>query len=98
MGLGGEQDGNRTGLPLTGSPEYGVGGPLAGGWREGTLTRALELETLCDYALAGCNTPESKIFARALAAHLEAARAAARSDKSNPKRWLPRLRGGSLRE
>jgi hypothetical protein len=98
MGLGGEQGGNRTGPPVTGISDYGVGGPLSGGWREGTLTRALELDTLCAYALAGCNTTESKIFARAVAAHLEAARAAARSDKSDPKQWLPRMRGSSLRE
>lgn len=97
---GGQGGGNRTGLPMTGSSEYRVrvGGPLSAGWREGTLTRALELDTLCAYALAESDNPEGEIFARALAAHLEAARAAARSDKSDPKQWLPRLRGSSLRE
>ncbi|WP_107774393.1 hypothetical protein [Nocardioides sediminis] len=77
---------------------YRVGGPLSAGWREGTLTRALELDTLCAYAVRESTSPESDIFAMALQAHLDAARAAARSDRSDPRQRFPRWRGGSLRE
>ncbi len=73
-----------------------VGGPVAIGWRECTLTRAWELETLCDSVLADVPPGKSQIFKDSISGHLKAARQAALGAKLDPKR--PRwIRGGEAR-
>ncbi|HEX6361025.1 hypothetical protein [Actinophytocola sp.] len=72
--------------------ERPVGGPVWSGWREGTLTRAKELESLCAH-LAGEN-PD--VLARSVLFHIEAARQAAFATKSDPVRRF--FRQGSLLE
>ena len=62
-------------------------------WREGTLTRAEELEALCGWVRAKDSRKNDEvrkndeILASAIRRHLEAARQAARAEKLNPKRW-----------
>jgi hypothetical protein len=71
-----------------------VGGPVSVAWREGTLTRAKELEALCAW-LRGCDGGDtSEELAAAIRQHLEAAREAAEDKRG---RWSP-ARNGSLLE
>jgi hypothetical protein len=77
-----------------------VGGPLPIAWREGTLTRAKELEALRAWVLADDHCREHPdALADAIPCHLEAARAAAKLSDLDPKRRIPRLlRRASLLE
>jgi hypothetical protein len=85
------------GLDLTGARP--VGGPVAVAWREGTLTRAKELEALCAWVLAGSPDANAKVLAEeAIPRHLEAARQAARGDRLEPRRRLRFFRNGPLIE
>jgi hypothetical protein len=79
-----------------GSPP--VGGPVSAGWREGTLTRARELTTLCEWASVNTEVAESWLFVDSITRHLEAAREAAELVKASPRDRLPRFRTGALRE
>jgi hypothetical protein len=85
------------GLDLTGARP--VGGPVAVAWREGTLTRAKELEALCAWVLASSPDANAKVLAEeAIPRHLEAARQAARGDRLEPRRRLRFFRNGPLIE
>ena len=75
-----------------------VGGPVSAGWREGTLTRARELTTLCEWAAVNTEVAESWLFVDSITRHLEAAREAAELAKAHPRDRLPRFRTGALRE
>ncbi len=75
-----------------------VGGPVSAAWREATLTRAKELESLCTWIMANQPRPNSGILAQSVYFHIEAAREAARVDALNPKKRLHLIRYGSLRE
>src|SRR4051794_12313668 len=75
-----------------------VGGPVSAAWREGTLTRAKELEFLCEWVVATHPKPHSEILVEGVRCHLEAARQAARLEELNPKKGLHLFRYGSLRE
>jgi hypothetical protein len=70
-----------------------VGGPVSAAWREGTLTRAKELESLCASIVAN-NKPlqDGNILARSVYFHIDAARDAARVAALNPKKRLHMLR------
>jgi hypothetical protein len=74
-----------------------VGGPVPVGWREGTLTRATELETLCNCALLTTDPDVRAITQASVGAHLTAAREAAKAVKLEPRRWRP-FRNASLLE
>ena len=81
-----------------------IAGPVAVAWREGTLTRAEELEALSEWA-RGKDTqkPEhirknDEILAGAIRRHLDAARQAARAAKLKPKKRLRIFRNGPLIE
>ena len=70
-----------------------IGGPVWVAWREGTLTRAEELEALCEWVTARAEDPLAKdgkqidqVLAKAVRRHLEAARQAARAEPLHPKR------------
>jgi hypothetical protein len=85
------------GIPASPAPPSGqwdatgtrpVGGPVSVAWREGTLTRAKELESLCAWVLANHPRANSEVLARAIPAHLEAARQAAEAAKLEPKPWF----------
>jgi hypothetical protein len=85
------------GLDLTGTRP--VGGPVSVAWREGTLTRAKELESLCAWVVAGNPGGNAKVLAEgAIPGHLEAARQAARGDKLDPRKRLRLFRNGPLIE
>ena len=85
------------GLDLTGA--RAVGGPVAVAWREGTLTRAKELEALCAWVAASSPDAGARVLAQgAIPRHLEAARQAARGDRLEPRRRLRLLRNGPLIE
>lgn len=60
-----------------------VGGPVSRPWREGTLTRATELEALSVWVLAThCHPQEdAQVLRKAICLHLEAARQAAEGTK-----------------
>lgn len=76
-----------------------VGGPVSAAWREGTLTRAKELESLCAWVVAN-NDPlrDGNVLANSVYFHIDAARDAARVVALNPKKRLHLLRYGPLRE
>jgi hypothetical protein len=73
-------------------------------WREGTLTRAEELEALCDWVRAKDSRKNSEVrqndevLASAIRRHLEAARQAARVAKLEPNRRFRIFRNGALIE
>ena len=73
-------------------------GPVAAAWREGTLTRAQELDSLCSSVVADRSDPIRATLADGVRAHLEAARQAASVAALHPKRYLHQPRFGSLRE
>lgn len=78
--------------------ERPVGGPVSAGWREGTLTRAKELEALCEWVLAGGRARNGQVLADAVLIHIAAARQAATAAKLNPRRRFRFFRHGSLIE
>jgi hypothetical protein len=67
-------------------------------WREGTLTRAQELDSLCSWVVAEHSNRASASLVHGVRTHIEAARQAATAAALNPKRVLRRPRSGSLRE
>jgi hypothetical protein len=85
------------GLDLTAA--RAVGGPVAVAWREGTLTRAKELEALCAWVAARSPDAGARVLAQgAIPRHLEAARQAAKGEKLEPRRRLRLFRNGPLIE
>lgn len=82
-----------TALPLVEHENRSIQGPVWVAWREGTLTRAEELEALCEWEMA--KAEEAKIaqnnyqvLADAIHRHLEAARQAATKETLRPNRRL----------
>lgn len=76
-----------------------VGGPVPVAWREGTLTRAYELEALCDWTAASQSLSDDCQMVTAVKRHLGAARDAAYGKKvDDPHRRLQMFRGGPLIE
>ena len=75
-----------------------VGGPVAVAWREGTLTRAKELESLCAWVQANHPRAHSEVLAKAIPRHIEAAREAAEARRLDPGRRFRMLRNGALLE
>jgi hypothetical protein len=70
-----------------------VGGPVSAAWREGTLTRAKELESLCAWVVANNDLRHNgnhngDVLARSVYFHIDAARDAARVAALNPKKRL----------
>ena len=80
------------------SDAHAVGGPVPVAWREGTLTRAKELEALSDWVRARCGRKDDAILATAIQHHLEAARQAAQARKLDPTKPLRIFRNGPLIE
>jgi hypothetical protein len=75
-----------------------VGGPVPVAWREGTLTRAKELETLSEWVQANGAQGNYQVLADAIGRHLEAARQAAEAAELSPRRRLRMFRNGPLLE
>ncbi|MEU4240266.1 hypothetical protein [Actinoplanes sp. NPDC026619] len=80
-----------------------VGGPVWVAWREGTLTRAKELEALAAWVRTKQardlqSRDEDAILDDAIHCHLDAARDAATVKKLNPRRRLRLFRNGPLME
>jgi hypothetical protein len=61
-----------------------IEGPVPEGWREGTLTRAKELEALSLWVRSKSRHVDSEVLMEAICLHLAAARQAARGDPLNP--------------
>ena len=61
-----------------------VGGPVKSAWREGTLTRAQEPESLSAWIQGHAPTDDSAILLEAVGLHVRAAREAALT----PRRWF----------
>src|SRR6476469_8278109 len=61
-----------------------IGGPVSVAWREGTLTRAYELEALCEWITAKHSRDGDQILVGAVMCHLGAARDAALGRKLDP--------------
>jgi hypothetical protein len=80
------------------SGTHAVGGPVPVAWREGTLTRAKELEALCDWVRAQGGWKDDAILATAIQQHLEAARQAAQAKTLDPKKPFRVFRNGPLIE
>src|SRR6476659_2358159 len=75
-----------------------VGGPVPVAWREGTLTRAYELEALCNWVTLK-NTRDSDCpLVTAIKCHLDAARQAARAQQPDPRKRFRIFRNGPLIE
>jgi hypothetical protein len=71
---------------------------VAAAWREGTLTRAQELDSLCSWMIANQPKQTNASLVHGIDTHIEAARQAASVAALNPKRYLHQPRYGSLRE
>jgi len=67
-------------------------------WREGTLTRAKELEALCVWLRSRDPRKNDEVLATAIQHHLTAAREAAQVKKLNPPRRFRIFRNGPLIE
>jgi hypothetical protein len=78
--------------------ERPVGGPVSPGWREGTLTRAKELESLCAWVLENHPRRNCQVLTKSIGRHLEAARQAAEPAKLEPKKRFRIFRNGPLIE
>ena len=87
-----------TTLPPVGPDIGSIQGPVWVAWREGALTRAEELEALCDWemakAKAKANTTQgyNQVLVEAIQRHLWAARQAATKDALDPNRRLVLVR------
>lgn len=75
-----------------------VGGPVSAGWREGTLTRAKELESLCAWVAASTTRENGAALVRAVGCHIEAARQAATGAELNPRKRFRLFRRSSQLE
>ncbi|WP_217897220.1 hypothetical protein [Geodermatophilus saharensis] len=75
-----------------------VGGPVWVAWREGTLTRAAELEALCAWVQRSNPRSDDEALVLAIRRHLTAAREAARVARLNPHRRFRLFRNGPLIE
>ncbi|GIF20903.1 hypothetical protein BJ973_001190 [Actinoplanes tereljensis] len=75
-----------------------IGGPVWVAWREGTLTRATELEALAAWVRRKQPDSADSILDGAIHRHLEAARDAATVKKLNPHRRWRFFRNGPLME
>jgi hypothetical protein len=71
---------------------------VAAAWREGTLTRASELDALCAWIAAKECHDSDRVLLNAVKSHLEAARDAALARKLNPHKRYRVFRGGPLIE
>lgn len=72
-----------------------VGGPVKAAWREGTLTRARELEALRDWVLSEPPQKNYQGLSDAILWHLAAAREAAVGARLNPKKFFWMVRSSS---
>src|SRR6478735_5848600 len=75
-----------------------VGGPVPVAWREGTLTRAYELEALCNWVTLKHPRDSDCPLVTAIKCHLDAARQAARAQQPDPRKRFRIFRNGSLIE
>lgn len=75
-----------------------IGGPVSVAWREGTLTRAYELEALCDWITTKPSLDGSHVLVGAVKCHLSAARDAALGKKLDPQKRFRIFRDGPLIE
>jgi hypothetical protein len=75
-----------------------IEGPVWVAWREGTLTRAKELEALSLWVGQTDMRESDKVLATAVRCHLNAARQAARVDPLNPHKRFRIFRNGPLIE
>jgi hypothetical protein len=91
----GEPDADTRAPPV---PAPALLGPVSVPWREGTLTRAAELESLCAWVQA--NDPEGQygVLVDAVTRHLEAARQAAVGKRLDPKKRFKIFRDAPLLE
>jgi len=80
------------------APPPNVWGPVAAAWREGTLTRAQELEALCSWVVANHPKRATGCLVDGIHTHIKAARQAANVAPLNPQRALHMPRQSSLRE
>jgi hypothetical protein len=80
------------------APLLNVWGPVAAAWREGTLTRAQELDALCSWVVANHPERASGCLVDGIYTHIEAARQAASVVPLKPHRSLHPPRHSSLRE
>jgi len=75
-----------------------IDGPVWVTWREGTLTRAKELEALTLWVRQTDRHQNDEVLAQAIDRHLHAARQAAKVVPLNPKKHLRIFRNGPLME
>jgi hypothetical protein len=73
-------------------------GPVRAGWKESTLTRAAELESISAWLQVNNPPPGSAVLFPAVATHIQAARDAVIGAPLHPRRILRRPRGGGLME
>ena len=75
-----------------------IGGPVSVAWREGTLTRAYELQALCEWMTAKDSRDSDGALVKAVKCHLAAARDAAFAKKLDPHKRFRMFRDGPLIE
>jgi hypothetical protein len=75
-----------------------IEGPVWVAWREGTLTRAKELEALALWVKPVATQENDEVLATAIDRHLTAARQAAKVVRLDPHRWFHIFRNGPLIE
>ena len=83
-----------TALPPVGRDLDSIQGPVWVAWREGALTRAEELEALCNWEAKKTNATQGydQVLVQAIQRHLKAARQAATKDALDPNRRLVLVR------
>jgi hypothetical protein len=77
---------------------YPIEGPVRVAWREGTLTRATELEALTAWVRSKNPCEHNEILEAAIGHHIQAAREAATAQPLDPPRRLRIFRNGPLME
>ena len=99
VGGGSPASGHPVSVDLADTPAVQpVGGPVWVAWREATLTRVKELDSLCRWAQRSQSMPNDDPRVEAVHSHLRAATQAATAAKLKPRKRLRLLRNSSLRE
>ena len=98
-GSAGEANHLKTAATVPDDPVFQpLGGPVSVAWREGTLTRAYELQALCEWMTARDALDSDSPLVKAVKCHLAAARDAAFARKLDPHKRFRIFRDGPLIE
>jgi hypothetical protein len=89
---------DRPACAVSAADEHAVGGPVPKGWREGVLTRAKEIESLCCWVMVNGHREHADVLAKDVMCHITAARQAATAVSLDSNKLLHPFRNGPLLE